>query len=105
MTGLPLIFAFVIAIIIMIVAISKFRIHPFLAILGVSVIFGLIGGIPLVKHGKVLGIADVVSAGFAGTFTSIGIVIIMGGFDRDPAGKDRGGLENGRLRGPSGREE
>ena len=62
----------------MIVAISKFRIHPFLAILGVSVIFGLIGGIPLVKHGKVLGIADVVSAGFAGTFTSIGIVIIMG---------------------------
>ena len=78
MTGLPLIFAFVIAIIIMIVAISKFRIHPFLAILGVSVIFGLIGGIPLVKHGKVLGIADVVSAGFAGTFTSIGIVIIMG---------------------------
>lgn len=78
MTGLPLIFAFVIAIIVMIVAISKFRIHPFLAILGVSVIFGLIGGIPLVKHGKVLGIADVVSAGFAGTFTSIGIVIIMG---------------------------
>ena len=44
MTGLPLIFAFVIAIIVMIVAISKFRIHPFLAILGVSVIFGLIGG-------------------------------------------------------------
>ena len=59
---------------------SHFQIpYPsFLAILGVSVIFGLIGGIPLVKHGKVLGIADVVSAGFAGTFTSIGIVIIMG---------------------------
>ena len=36
MTGLPLIFAFVIAIIVMIVAISKFRIHPFLAILGVQ---------------------------------------------------------------------
>ena len=78
MTGLPLIFAFVLAIIVMIVAISKFRIHPFLAILAVSVIFGLVGGIPLVKHGKTLGIADVVSAGFAGTFTSIGIVIIMG---------------------------
>jgi GntP family gluconate:H+ symporter len=77
-TGLPLIFAFVIAIIVMIAAIAKFKIHPFLAILGISVIFGLVGGIPLVKTGKVLGIADVVSAGFAGTFTSIGIVIIMG---------------------------
>lgn len=78
MTGLPLIFVFVLAIIVMIVAIAKFKIHPFLAILGISVIFGLIGGIPLVKQGKTLGIADVISAGFAGTFTSIGIVIIMG---------------------------
>lgn len=78
MTGIPLIIAFVLAIIIMIIAISKYKIHPFLSILAVSVIFGLVGGIPLVKTGKTLGIADVVSAGFAGTFTSIGIVIIMG---------------------------
>ena len=78
MTGMPLMIVFILAIIIMIVAIAKFKIHPFLAILGISVIFGLIGGIPLVKTGKTLGIADVVSAGFAGTFTSIGIVIIMG---------------------------
>lgn len=70
--------AFILAIIIMILAISKYNIHPFLSILTVSVIFGIIGGIPLVKTGKVLGIADVVSAGFAGTFNSIGIVIIMG---------------------------
>ena len=79
----------------MIAAIAKFKIHPFLAILGISVIFGLVGGIPLVKTGKVLGIADVVSAGFAGTFTSIGIVII-------PAGKDRRSPEDGRLRGQAG---
>jgi len=78
MTGIPLIIVFVLAIIVMIIAISKYKIHPFLSILAVSVIFGLIGGIPLVKTGKTLGIADVVSAGFAGTFTSIGIVIIMG---------------------------
>lgn len=70
--------AFILAIIIMILAISKYNIHPFLSILTVSVIFGIIGGIPLIKTGKVLGIADVVSAGFAGTFNSIGIVIIMG---------------------------
>ena len=78
MTGIPLMIAFVIAIIVMIVAISKYHVHPFLSILGVSVIFGLIGGIPLVKVGKTPGIADVISAGFAGTFNSIGIVIIMG---------------------------
>lgn len=78
MTGIPLMIAFILAIIIMILAISKYNIHPFLSILTVSVIFGIIGGIPLVKTGKVLGIADVVSAGFAGTFNSIGIVIIMG---------------------------
>jgi GntP family gluconate:H+ symporter len=31
MTGLPLIIAFIIAIVVMIVAISKFKIHPFLS--------------------------------------------------------------------------
>ena len=78
MTGIPLIIAFVIAIVLMIIAISKYKIHPFLAIMVISVIFGLIGGIPLAKIDKTPGIADVVSAGFAGTFTSIGIVIILG---------------------------
>ena len=33
MTGLPLIIAFIIAIVVMIVAISKFKIHPFLSCL------------------------------------------------------------------------
>ena len=32
MTGIPLVIAFVIAIILMIVAISKWKIHPFLSI-------------------------------------------------------------------------
>ncbi len=49
MTGFPLIIAFVIAIIVMIVAISKFKIHPFLSIMTVSLILGLIAGIPLVN--------------------------------------------------------
>ena len=72
MTGLPLIIAFVLAIVIMIVAISKFKVHPFLAIMSVSLILALIAGIPLVN------IADVIGAGFSGTFSSIGIVIILG---------------------------
>ena len=72
MTGLPLIIVFVLAIIIMIVAISKFKIHPFLSIMSVSLVLALIAGIPLTN------IADVIGAGFSGTFSSIGIVIILG---------------------------
>lgn len=72
MTGFPLVIVFVIAIIVMIVAISKFNIHAFFSILAVSLIFGLIGGIPLnnvtVDGKTVMGIANVIGAGFSGTF-------------------------------------
>ena len=84
MTGFPLIIAFIIAVILMSVAISKFKIHPFLSIMGVSLILGLVAGIPLVDvkdaNGAVTsqGLANVIGAGFSGTFTSIGIVIILG---------------------------
>ena len=83
MTGLPLIIAFVAAIVIMIVMISKLRIHPFISIMLVSLGLGLVAGIPLVDHklegGAVQhGLATVVGQGFSGTFTSIGIVIILG---------------------------
>lgn len=82
MSGFPLIIAFVIAIIVMIAAISKYKVHPFLSIMGVSLILGLVAGIPLVNtavDGKTtLGIVNVIGAGFSGTFTSIGIVIILG---------------------------
>ena len=72
MTGFPLIIAFVLAIVVMIVAISKFKVHPFLSIMSVSLILALIAGIPLGD------IANVIGAGFSGTFSSIGIVIILG---------------------------
>lgn len=83
MSGLPLIIAFIIAIVLMIVAISKFKIHPFLSIMGISLLLGLIAGIPLTDQtaadGTVTsGLANVIGAGFSGTFTSIGIVIILG---------------------------
>ena len=72
MTGIPLIIAFVIAIVIMILAISKLKVHPFLSIMGVSLLLALVAGIPLGE------IANVIGAGFSGTFSSIGIVIILG---------------------------
>ena len=82
MTGFGLIVVLIIAIIVMILAISKLKIHPFLAILAVSLLFGLVAGIPLINRsvdGKTTdGIATVIGLGFSGTFTSIGIVIILG---------------------------
>jgi GntP family gluconate:H+ symporter len=83
MSGIGLIIAFILAIVLMIFAISKFKIHPFLSIMGISLLLGLVAGIPLVNvtapDGTVtLGIANVIGAGFSGTFTSIGIVIILG---------------------------
>lgn len=83
MTGIPFVIVFILAIIVMIVMISKFKIHPFLSILLVSMVLGLIGGIPVASYTNadgttVDGIATVIGNGFSGTFTSIGIVIIFG---------------------------
>ena len=80
MTGLPLIFVFILAVIVMIVAISKFGVHPFISIMCISLI---VAGIPLVDKTledgtKIQGLASVIGAGFSGTFSSIGIVIILG---------------------------
>ncbi|MDR0486631.1 MAG: GntP family permease, partial [Treponema sp.] len=82
MTGGLLIVVFVIAIAVMIFCISKLKIHPFLSMMAVSLLFGLAAGIPLVNitvDGRTReGIATVIGAGFSGIFTSIGIVIILG---------------------------
>jgi GntP family gluconate:H+ symporter len=72
MSGIPLIIAFVIAVILMIVAISKWKIHPFISIMTISLLFGIVAGIPLVE------LPNVIGGGFSNTFKSIGIVIILG---------------------------
>jgi len=72
MTGLALMITFVMAISLMILAISRWGVHPFLAIMGVSLLLALVVGLPLSEIPGILG------SGFAGIFTSIGIVIILG---------------------------
>ena len=72
MSGIPLIITFVIAIVLMILAISKLRIHAFLSIMAIALLFALVAGIPLTD------IPDVIGTGFSNTFKSIGIVIIFG---------------------------
>ena len=95
MSGIPLIIAFVVAIVAMILLISKLKVHPFLAIMAIALVLAIIAGIPLndVTHttldeatGKTvkvtdrLGIPNVIGAGFSSAFSSIGIVIILGAF-------------------------
>ncbi len=83
MTGLPLILVFIVAVAVMIVMISRFRIHPFISIMCISLVLGIIAGIPIVDRPgpdgtTVSGLANVIGQGFSSTFSSIGIVIILG---------------------------
>lgn len=72
MTGMTLIITFVIAIILMIYMIAKLKVHPFLALMSISLVLSLVVGLPLAK------IPTMIGEGFSGTFKSIGIVIIFG---------------------------
>ena len=60
MTGIPLIIAFFIMVVVMIVAISKFKIHPFLSIMGVSLILALLA-LPLAKVPGTIGAVAVIT--------------------------------------------
>ena len=72
MSGMALIVCFVISIILMIVMISKLKVHPFLALMSISLVLAIVAGIDLSKIPAMIGV------GFSGTFKSIGIVIIFG---------------------------
>lgn len=72
MSGMALIVCFVIAIILMILMISKLKVHPFLALMSISLVLAVVAGIDLSKIPAMIGV------GFSGTFKSIGIVIIFG---------------------------
>lgn len=87
MQGFPLIIAFVIAIVIMIVAISKWKIHPFLSIMGISLILGLIAGILKTAQGSstvaLVTTAGIVqpmlgSLGLESTFLTVMTVLAIG---------------------------
>lgn len=72
MTGAAFLIVFVAAIVLMLLMISRWKIHPFLSIMLVALVLALLAGIPMPQVPKVIG------EGFASTFTSIGIVIILG---------------------------
>lgn len=72
MTGIPLIITFIAAISLMIIAISKWKIHPFISIIGVSLLLAIVVGLPLET------IPTTIGKGFANIFSSIALVIIFG---------------------------
>lgn len=72
MSGGFMIAALVVAIAVMILAISKWKLHPFLAIMGVSLLLAIVIGLPLNIVPQSIG------KGFSSIFASIGIVIILG---------------------------
>ncbi len=63
---------FVIAIAFMVIAIARWKIHPFLAIIATALVLAVILGIPLKT------IPDTIGKGFSSIFTGIGLVIIFG---------------------------
>ncbi len=72
MSGLGLLVLLFVAIVLLIVSISKWKVHPFLALMGIALLLAIFAGIPLVQIPKIIG------KGFSGIFSSIGIVIIFG---------------------------
>ena len=71
LTGTALIVVFVLAIVLLILLVSKWNVHPFLAIMGIALVLAVGIGIPLET------IPTTIGKGFSSIFTSIGIVIII----------------------------
>ena len=67
-----LIVLLVLSVLLIIISTSRYRFHPFLALLLVAVIFGLFSGMPLAS------IAESINQGFGDTLGHIGIVILAG---------------------------
>lgn len=72
MNGIYIFSLIVIAVIVMIIAISKFKQHPFVVLITISVLVGILSGM------KVNDVVLKVQSGFGGILSSIGIVIISG---------------------------
>ena len=72
MTTMSTLLIFTVAIILMVVAIARFKVHPFLAILGTAILLAALLGVPFAD------IPDVIGKGFGGVSSGIALVIIFG---------------------------
>lgn len=67
-----LIILLILAVALIVISTTKFKLHPFLALLFVALLFGLTAGVPLPK------LIESINEGFGKTLGSIGLVIIIG---------------------------
>lgn len=72
MTTITTLLIFAAAIVLMVVAIARWKVHPFLAILGAAILLAMLLGLPFAD------IPDVIGKGFGGVFSGIALVIIFG---------------------------
>ena len=72
MTTMSTLLIFAAAIVLMVVAIARWKVHPFLAILGTAILLAALLGIPFTD------IPDIIGKGFGGVFSGIALVIIFG---------------------------
>lgn len=72
MTTISTLLLFAAAIVLMVVAIARWKVHPFLAILGTAILLAVLLGVPFKD------IPDVIGKGFGGVFSGIALVIIFG---------------------------
>ncbi len=72
LTGIPLLLIILLAVALIVVASSVLKLHPFLALLLVSILTGVMVGIPLRQ------VLEAVNQGFGGLMSSIGMVVVLG---------------------------
>ena len=72
MTTMSTFLIFTAAIVLMVVAIARFKVHPFLAILATAILLAALLGVPFAD------IPDVIGKGFGGVSSGIAVVIIFG---------------------------
>jgi GntP family gluconate:H+ symporter len=72
MTTISTLLIFAAAIILMVVAIARWKVHPFLAILGTAILLAALLGVPFTD------IPDVIGKGFGSVMSGIALVIIFG---------------------------
>ena len=72
MTTISTLLIFAAAIVLMVVAIARWKVHPFLAILGTAILLAVVLGVPYTD------LPDVIGKGFGGVFSGIALVIIFG---------------------------
>lgn len=72
MSAIGSLLLFAAVILLMVVAIARFKVHPFMSMLGASLLLAALLGVPFAE------IPDVIGKGFGGVFSGIALVIIFG---------------------------